>query len=158
VTTRVIGIGQPAAGDDAVGHAIIEAMGELALPPGVELVRVREASALLPLLEDVSQVVVVDAVIGAGAPGTVRVLDESELDGAGMSSVSSHGIGVVQAIELARTLSPHAPEVRLVAVSIAAPSEYREGLSEEVSCAVAEAARLVASLVAERVDGVRDSP
>ena len=148
MTTRVIGIGQPAAGDDGVGHAVIEALAAMVLPAGVELTRVREASALLPLLDDADRVIVIDAVVDAGDPGAVMVLDAKQIDAAAMSGVSSHGIGVAQALELARTITPTLDvDVRFVAVGIAAPTAYRDGLSLPVARAVPEAINAVVSLL-----------
>ena len=65
--------------------------------------------------------------------------------GAGMHRsrlLSSHGLGVLQAIELAMTLNPDdfAPRVEIVAITIARPAAYGTGLSPEVSRAVERAA------------------
>ncbi len=147
VTVRVIGLGQPAAGDDGVGHAVLDALSRTRLPEYVELERVREASALLPLLENVQRVIIVDAAIDAGPPGTVHILTRDQLDEAAMSAVSSHGVGVVQALTLAETLSGHLPEVWLVALSIAAPTSYRHGFSAEVTIAIPEAVTAVSRLL-----------
>ena len=43
---RVIGIGQRVAGDDGVGHAVIDALAAVALPAGTELLHARDASEL----------------------------------------------------------------------------------------------------------------
>jgi len=148
VTTRVIGIGQPAAGDDGVGHAVIDNLAAMTLPAGTELSRVREASALVELLSGADRAVVIDAVVDAGSPGTVHVLDASQLDDAAMSSVSSHGIGVAQALEIARAVADDvAGDVRFVAISIASPSRYQHGLTDDVARAVPHAARAVVDLI-----------
>lgn len=148
MTTLVVGVGQPLAGDDGVGHAVIERLGKAELPTGVELARVREASALLPIFERAVRVIVIDAVVAEGQIGDVLVLDASELDGAAMSSVSSHGLGVVQALALSRTLSPQsAPEVTFVGVIIAPPTSRGEGLSAPVERALDDmVARVLARL------------
>jgi hydrogenase maturation protease len=144
MSARVIALGQPAAGDDGVGWAVLDAIDARGVPDGVELVRAREASAILPHL--VGRVVVVDAVVGASRPGEVRVLVESELDAAAPSSVSSHGIGVVQALALARELGQVAA-ISIVAVGIGAPRRYAMGLSPEVAAAVPRAADTVLQLL-----------
>lgn len=144
--TRVVGIGQPVAGDDGVGHAVLDALAAQDLPDDVELVRLREASALLPLLEQAGDVIIVDALVGAGDTGRVVVLETHELSSRALSAVSSHGLGVVQALELARALGSEAPRVRFVGVRITAPSAYRQGLSDAIAKAVPTAVERILSL------------
>ncbi|MEZ4445456.1 MAG: hydrogenase maturation protease [Polyangiaceae bacterium] len=144
MTTRVIAIGQPFAGDDGVAFAVLDALGPP--PPGVELLRVRDASALIPLLEDADRVVVVDAVVG-GAPGDVHLLGLDDLEASGMTDLSSHGLGVVAALRLARRLGANA-ELRFVAVSIEPPTTLGEHLSDEARAAVPTAAKTIVDLLA----------
>ncbi len=63
---RVIALGQPAAGDDGVGLAVLEALRARNIE-GVELCAVAEATAMIPLLEITTPVIVVDAAVGAEA-------------------------------------------------------------------------------------------
>lgn len=141
---RVIGLGQSAAGDDQVGLAVIEHLRETGAPEGVELLAAAEPSALLPLLETPAPVVLVDAVLAAPA-GAVLVLEPEELEQRGLSTMSTHGLGVAQAVSLARLLSPAAvsPSIHIVGVSISRPERFREGLSPEVAAAVPRAAEHV---------------
>ena len=100
-------------------------------------------------LEEGRRVVVVDAVVGGGAPGAVMRLDARAL-AAGPTPLSSHGIGVAEAIELARTLYGEGAvaRVEIVGVAIDRPAAgARIGLSPAVAAAVEPAARLAASLV-----------
>jgi len=142
---RVIGLGQASAGDDGVGHAVIDALEKTALPQGTELIRVRDASALVSLVTTPLPVILVDAVVGANEVGEVRVFDDDALDATAPSGVSTHGIGVLQALELARALDADevTPSVRFVTVSIEAPRAYREGLSEAVAAAVPRACAVI---------------
>lgn len=141
---RVIGLGQAAAGDDQVGFAVIEHLRSLGAPECLELLLAPEASALLPLLETPAPVVLVDAVLAAPA-GEVLVLDPDELEQRGLSTMSTHGLGVAQAVALARLLSPSgvSPSIRVVGVSISRPERFRQGLSPEVAAAVPRAAEQV---------------
>lgn len=138
---RVIGLGQAAAGDDQVGLAVIEHLRRRGAPAGVKLLTAPEPSALLPLLETPVPVVLVDAVLAAPA-GEVWILEPEELELRGLSTVSTHGLGVAQAVALARQLSPldMSPSIRLVAVSISRPRRFQQGLSPEVAAAVPRAA------------------
>ena len=140
MTARVIACGQAAAGDDAVGFAVLDALAQEALPGAPELHRALDATALVPLLEGVRRVVIVDAALGL-EPGTVRVCSPREILELGSGRVSSHGLGVGQVIELAQTLDPAGAcrDVRIVAVGIHPPTGYAFALSAEASAAVPRA-------------------
>lgn len=141
---RVIGLGQAAAGDDQVGLAVIEHLRGTGASEAVELLAAAEPSALLPLLETAAPVVLVDAVLAAPA-GEVLMLAPEELEQRGLSTMSTHGLGVAQAVALARLLSPAAvsPSIHIVAVSICRPERFQQGLSPEVAAAVPRAAEHV---------------
>lgn len=141
---RVIGLGQAAAGDDQVGLAVIEHLRRACVSNGVELLAAAEPSALLPLLETTAPVVLVDAVLAMPA-GEVLVLEPAELEERGLSTMSTHGLGVAQAVALARLLSPTAvsPSIHIVGVSISRPERFQQGLSSEVAAAVPLAAEHV---------------
>lgn len=141
---RVIGLGQAAAGDDQVGLAVIEHLRSLGASERLELLLAPEPSALLPLLETSAPVVLVDAVLAAPA-GEVLVLEPDELAQRGLSTMSTHGLGVAQAVALARLLSPSAvsPSILVVGVCISRPERFRQGLSPEVAAAVPRAAEQV---------------
>ncbi len=107
---RVIGCGNPDAGDDAAGLLAVRAARER-LPETVEIVEAGPALQVLHLLDDVDEAIVVDAVrapAGDRAPGTI-VRAESGPEGLPAvlrSSLSSHGIGLAEAVGLAVALGP----------------------------------------------------
>jgi hydrogenase maturation protease len=149
VIARVIGLGNPAAGDDGVGLAVIDRLRALlpAARPG--LIAIAEASALIPWCEDADRVLLVDALVddgddpGGGGGGAVRFLDEDELVRAGSAAISTHGIPVADAIGIARALGIAARiDLLGIAVRAAAPSG---GLSAEAAAAVEVAAAAAAS-------------
>src|SRR5690606_8744706 len=86
----------------------------------------------------------VDAVLAAPV-GAVLVLEPEELEQRGLSTTSTHGLGVAQAVALARLLSPVAvsPSIHIVGVSISRPERFQQGLSPEVAAAVPRAAEHV---------------
>lgn len=141
MSARVIGIGQPAAGDDGVAWAVVEALRREPLPDGVALQCVREASALVPLLE--GRVVLIDALLAD--PGDIHLLDEHELDSAAMCRLSSHGISVPEAIGLARALGQDS-QLSIVGIGIA-PPQPTPTLSPAVAAAVPAAVRAVLALL-----------
>jgi hydrogenase maturation protease len=139
---RIVGVGQPFAGDDGVGREVVRRLRE----DGVAAKGVDDGAGLLNILVDgASPVLVVDAVVGGGAPGTIHVLDRVDLE-AGPRPVSSHGITVLEAIELAAQFNP-ALEVVLIGISIDYPSSLGEGLSPKVAASVGEAAHRVMNFI-----------
>jgi hydrogenase maturation protease len=72
------------------------------------------------------------------------MLEPEALEQRGLSTMSTHGLGVAQAVALARLLSPAAvsPSIHLIGVSISRPERFRQGLSPEVAAAVPLAAEL----------------
>jgi len=146
---RIIALGQPAAGDDGVGLAVLERL-RASVSSGVELCMAADATDLLALLATPDPVVLVDALLGEPAGGVCEVAPEA-LDARSARAVSSHGLGVGEAIATARALYPEsiAPRISVVAVAIGRPSSYREGLSPGVAAAVDGAAALALSLAGE---------
>jgi len=141
----IVGVGQLAAGDDAVGMAVARVLAAR----GFETRACADASVVLALLEAGRRVVVVDAVVGGGPPGTVLRLDPGALAG-GPAPLSSHGIGVAEAIELARTLYGEriAAAVAIVGIAIDRPLHASVELSPAVAAAIEPAAALAAELAA----------
>ena len=101
----VIGVGNPLRGDDAVGLEVARRVRESAPPGVVVLERDGEPAALLEAWEGARAVILVDAVCSGAEPGTVHRFDVSEGElPVAPGGVSSHGLGVGEAIELARVL------------------------------------------------------
>jgi hydrogenase maturation protease len=75
----------------------------------------------------------------------------ADLVASGLRPVSTHGLGVAQAIELARAVAPDGitPSIRIVGITIDRPLRYVQALSPPVAAAVAPAAARVRALVAE---------
>jgi hydrogenase maturation protease len=115
----VLGLGNPLAGDDGFGRAVIERL--RARPELAGAADVRDAGTdLLAHIETFGtyqEVVLVDAVIGAGPAGEVAVLDEATFTAWPGTSASCHEISPVLAIKLFRRLHPEAAtRIALVAL------------------------------------------
>jgi hydrogenase maturation protease len=121
VRVRLIGCGNPEAGDDALGLVTLERV-RVSLPDDVEAVTAGPATRVLDLLDDVETVVVVDAVRstdGGREPGTL--IHAEGLDALATelrSSLSSHGVGLPEAVGLAAALGT-APHVVFHGVEVA---------------------------------------
>jgi hydrogenase maturation protease len=147
----VIGLGNRVRGDDAAG---LEVAGRLrrAAPAGVEVVEHEgDAAGLLDYWEGAALAVVVDVVRSGGEPGAVHRLEivgdaRAERGIADREwQVSSHALGLAEAVGLARALG-RLPG-RLVLVGIEGTS-FAAGapLSPPVTAAVARAAAEVLEL------------
>lgn len=145
----VIGIGNPARGDDGAGPASIAAL-RGRLSADIELLQIDgEAAALLALLEQASDVYLVDACHSGAPAGTVRRFDLATVPLPHVNGASStHGLGLAEGVELARALDslPH----RCVLYAIEGHS-YVAG--EPLSPAVRSAVAVVAERIVREADG-----
>jgi len=139
----VIGVGNPDRGDDGVGRVIAQRLGKLSLPD-VDIDEASgEAAALLSLLQGREMVMIVDACQSNGAAGHVRQFDVSAAPlPSPVRAISSHGFGVPEAIELARTLGELPARTLVIAVEGQA-FELGASLSPEVHDAVETAIDLI---------------
>ena len=110
----VAAIGNPDRGDDGFGPAAARRL-RARVVPGVEIIERR--ADLLALIEDWSGfpfVVIVDAMASIGEPGRIHRVDLTDNPlPLSFAHRSSHGLGVAETVELARSLG-RLPE-RLVA-------------------------------------------
>jgi hydrogenase maturation protease len=101
----VIGIGNPERGDDAAGRMVARRLRDM-LPADVAIAEHDgESTALLALLDGADTAILIDACVSGAPVGTVRRFDASAspLPEAKLS-VSTHGLGLGEAVELARAL------------------------------------------------------
>ena len=154
--TTVVGFGQDAAGDDAIGLRVARALAA----EGITARAASDATLLLSLFERDERVIIVDAVVAPLPVGCVVQLRPGALESAQVSPVSSHGLSVSQALELGRTLYPQAyAQVEIVAIVIARPRMRTSTLSERARAALDEACALVRRLYfAERAHGHQPNP
>lgn len=132
----VIGIGNPDRGDDAVGRVVTRRLRQRA-PAGVRVIDTDgEAAKLIDLFDGASQVVIVDAALSGAKPGTIRRLDATA--GAlpkAMFAMSTHAMGLADAVELARALAQLPTRCIVYAIEGAA-FELGRPLSPAVAAAV----------------------
>ena len=138
----VVGLGQRYGGDDAVGLHVARALAGEGLPAR----EATDAAALLEILAEGQSVVLVDAVVGGGTPGTVLRLSPEDLGS--IRAVSSHGLGVAEVVRIAGRLLGAAPALEIVGVVVRPPAPGAEGLSDEVARAIPRAATTVRALLA----------
>lgn len=101
----VIGIGNPDRGDDGAGRAVAQLL-RGTLPGDVTVLDLDgETSGLIAALDGVTAAYLVDASASGAPAGTVRRFDvgATPLSPAAFG-ISSHGLGLAEAVELARNL------------------------------------------------------
>ena len=141
--TVVVGIGNLDRGDDAAGRLAVRRLRTM-LPPGtLACEQDGEVTSLLAAIESAASAYLIDACVSGAPAGTVRRLDVAAsplpLD---TLSLSSHGLGLAEAVELARALGLLPPCCIVYAIE-ASSVEPGGGVSPEVSAAVAETAERI---------------
>lgn len=134
----VVGVGTEDRGDDAIGALVADRVRELGAA-GVTVVPVATPLELLEIFDRYDSVVVVDAVRSGAEPGavTVSVLDEGPWP-ARRPAAGTHGLGVPEAVELARALDRLPARLVLVGVELADVTTGAD-LTEAVAGAVERA-------------------
>jgi hydrogenase maturation protease len=134
-TILVLGIGNYLLGDEGVGVHAIKALEQGPVPPGVILLDGGTGGFhLLSYLQDYTTVVLIDATMDGGVPGTVRVL-RPRFASDFPRALSAHDIGLRDLIESA-ILTGKLPDIHLLTVSINDLNDMKTELSPEVSAAI----------------------
>jgi hydrogenase maturation protease len=129
-------------GDDAAGLLVADRLREWGI--AAEILD-GEATEIMEAWDGADSAVLVDAVVTGKRPGTVHAWDGGNLKACSTSSASSHGLGVGEAIELARALGRLPSKIRIYGI------EGRQftagaGVSPEVEAAVEVVARAIAQV------------
>lgn len=139
MSIRIIGVGSPF-GDDRLGWVAAEQLRQsrrfAVFPPDSISISTRDRPGVLlaPEWEAAAKVLLLDAVRSGAPPGTLHRVAGQEIVSRGRS-LSSHGLGVAEALELARALG--APVEAFVLHGIEA--DPRNGSGETLSAAVQRA-------------------
>ena len=136
---KVIGVGNEWRGDDAVGLLVARRLKEDQLPQ-VEVAECRGTlTAVREAWKDAAGVIVVDAVVSGGPPGTIHRFDAH---GAGIPvepsrSTSSHGWGVAEALALGKVFQELPPWLIIYGIEGQNFGPGQE-VSQEVAAAIPE--------------------
>ena len=137
----VVGVGNEFRRDDGVGWAVVARLRERATrrswPPDVVLATCDgDPARLIGLWEGADLAVVVDAAHAhPGTPGRVHRLALRDARLSGPTTTSSHGLGLGEAVELARVLGLLPRELVVYAVE-GADGDFGTGLSLAVAASV----------------------
>lgn len=139
----VIGLGNAGRGDDAAGLACVAAL-RGRLPEEIELIETDgEPAVLLKLLAQASEACLIDASVSGALPGTVARFDVAGHPLPALAApASTHGLGLSEALELARALGVLPGRCVVYAI---------EGLDYEPGAPLTEPVLAAISAVAERI-------
>jgi hydrogenase maturation protease len=143
--TLILGLGNPILSDDAAGLQAARQLYELVGGEDVDLVEAAVAGMqTVQLLSGYDRAVVIDVVQDEASVGEVWRLDTDDLEN--VSSTSSHGIGLGQALRLARLMGLPVPEQILIyAIAAADTSTFGETLTPQLGKALPAIVRRIAA-------------
>lgn len=138
---KVIGVGNAWRGDDAAGLLVARRLKADHLPQVQISECLGTVSAIQEAWQDAAGVIVVDAVVSGGPPGTIHRFEAQD---AGVPvqlsrSPSSHGWGVAEAVALGR-LFRELPPVLIIYGIEGSNFDHGTNLSLEVAAAIPKAA------------------
>jgi hydrogenase maturation protease len=146
---RILGIGSPS-GDDQAGWLTVDALLDLGIrsADGILIEKLdRPGAALIPLLEHAAWVILVDAMQSEGKIGRVRRFDQTNWPSY-RHGLSSHGLGVLDALSLAHELGALPPRLELYGIEIGLARTMNE-MDGLVLAAVQQLARQIADDLSE---------
>lgn len=146
----VLGIGNVLMGDEGVGVHAVRALEHEPMPGGVPVLDGGTGGFhLLELFDEHRHMILIDATLDDGAPGTVRVLHPRFATDF-PRSLSAHDIGLRDLVESAALLGP-LPAIDLITVSIAKIQPMTIELSSLVKGALPMIVETVRVLLGERL-------
>ena len=149
----VIGIGNVDRCDDGAGRSVARRL-RGRLPAHIAITELDgEATSLLALLDGADAAILIDACLSDSVPGTVQRFDaaQSPLPSARFN-LSTHGLGLAEAIELARSRGQLPPSCVVYAIEAGSLEQGRT-----LTAAVAAAVDIVATRVQAEVSPVGGS-
>lgn len=130
----VIGIGHPHRGDDAAGLEVVKRV--RSVPTRQSMTGTFE---IIDMWEPFDDVIVVDASCTSAAPGTVLRIDAIEAPLPADTFVSTHVVGLVESIEMARCLGRLPDRLEVIGIE-AGDVSLGASMSPHVAAAVARVA------------------
>lgn len=110
----LIGVGNHDRGDDSIGPLVADAV-QSRTDQVVTIDREGDLAVLPLLWDNGDDVLIVDACRSSNPVGTVRLIDPDDLEGG--IGLSTHGMSVAEAIQLARRLGRMPNRLRLLGVA-----------------------------------------
>jgi hydrogenase maturation protease len=141
----VLGVGNILLKDEGVGVRVIERIqNEYTFPDNVKIVDGgTQGLWLLSTLQESDRLVVVDAVLGGGAPGTIYRLEKKDLPQGLRMKQSAHDSDLVEALNLCGLLDAGPKSVVVIGIQPADITPYGVELTPQIASKVEELMELV---------------
>jgi len=157
----IAGIGNIFLADDAFGVEVAGRLANLSFPAGVKVTDfgIRGFDLAYALMEGYETTILIDAYPGEGSPGTISLVepDLTDLNSSAAQGgfIEPHAMNPVNVLRMAAGMGAQLKRVLLVGCvpETLGPEEGQMGLSEPVTAAIAEAVKLVESLVTRILNG-----
>lgn len=144
----VVGIGNPLRGDDAAGREVARLV-RPRLPASIPVWEcLGGAVELLDYFGRARQLYIIDAVGGPGVAGDILQLSDGDAIEESPAA-SSHGLGLAQAMGLAKALGNFPQSVHIVGIR-----GERFGMGDAIGPAVREAIGKTVTLIVEKLGGI----
>ncbi len=163
VTKKILvaGIGNIFLGDDAFGVEVARRLWQKRLPDGVRVTDfgIRGFDLAYALLDGYDTTILLDACPRGEAPGTLYVIEPELVDLGDPEekalAVAAHSMNPLNVMRLATSMGGPLKQVLLVGCEpeTLGPEEGQMGLSETVEAAVADAVKVVESLIHKIING-----
>jgi len=121
----VVGIGNLLLKDEGIGVHVAQALERISLPNAFEVIDGGTSPDILPLLEGVDKLIIVDAAQGGGQPGDIYRFTIDRLSLEDSISTSVHQIGLMETIMMTMALGIAPEETVIIGVE---PKEIDWGL------------------------------
>lgn len=144
IRRHILCFGNPMHGDDGFGPAVFARLAGRPCPPGLRLVDAGTPGlSALALFEECDEVIVVDALAPAGAPGRIECLDAAAITTE--TTLAPHGMGVGYMLRALAALPGGKPAITIIGAQAQSCRAFQPGLSPAMARAVPETvARLAA--------------
>jgi len=136
--TLILGLGNTILSDDAAGIIVARRLYEKLIACGgrndVDLAEASYAGwRLIDLMAGYRRIIIIDSILsGKGSPGECFKVEPREISSLHLQS--SHGLGLEEALELARRSGQDVPEkIAIFAIEVTNPYEFGEGVSPEIA-------------------------
>ena len=142
----ILGMGNLLMTDDGIGPHAAQALA-LDPPPGVCVADVgTDFLSALSFLESIQYALIIDAVHGGGAPGTIYRLAGSDMAPQAAGTAPSHALNLLDA---RRLMSPNSPPIEIAILGVEpAVIDYAMDLSPSVAAALPRLLELASETVA----------
>lgn len=149
IRRHIIFFGNPLHGDDGFGAAVYALLAARERPVGLRLTEAgAPGPAALALFQDFDEVIIVDALSPAGAPGRISRPSVTSIIEEG--TIAGHGQGLGYLLRALMALQEVTPRVEIIGAEVAAVTPFRLELSAPVARAAAQVAELLGSYFEER--------